>query len=167
VIVVADSGPLISLSSVDLLDILAHQFDEVLLPDAVYTEVVERGAGRAGSSEVAHARWLTRTPAPPSGLVGLPTAEHLGPGEREAIAIALSRDTNLLCDDLAARRVAAHLGVSTIGTLAVLVQARSTGELPELAPVLLRLMANGFRISGPLLRHVLQQVGEPTPDEDR
>ena len=46
------------------------------------------------------------------------------------------------------------------GTLGVLVQARQTGALPALRPVLDALVAEGFRIAPALVREALARVGE-------
>jgi len=50
-IVVADSTPLIALSKIDQLSLLPEIFSEIILPEAVYTEVVIAGANRSGSTE--------------------------------------------------------------------------------------------------------------------
>ena len=44
-IVVADSGPLIHLSMVGLFDLILQQFGSVVVPEAVYREVVADGGG--------------------------------------------------------------------------------------------------------------------------
>ncbi len=51
-IVLSDSGPLIALSKIKHLDILRKFFDKIIIPQAVWTEVVEKGAGRPGSKEL-------------------------------------------------------------------------------------------------------------------
>ena len=57
-IVLSDSGPLIALSKIKHLDILRKFFDKITIPQAVWTEVVEKGAGRPGSKEVQEAGWI-------------------------------------------------------------------------------------------------------------
>jgi len=47
-IVVADSSPLIHLSQIGRLNLLREFFDELLIPPAVYREVVLEGQGTAG-----------------------------------------------------------------------------------------------------------------------
>lgn len=44
-IVVSDSGPLIALSKIKHLDILEKFFGEIIIPEAVWIEVVEKGEG--------------------------------------------------------------------------------------------------------------------------
>jgi predicted nucleic acid-binding protein len=52
VIVVSDSGPLIALANIGQLDLLSALYGEILIPKAVYEEVVKGGQGRPGSKEV-------------------------------------------------------------------------------------------------------------------
>lgn len=44
-IVVADSGPIIALSAVGRLDLLAALYQRIVVPQQVYDEVVVKGAG--------------------------------------------------------------------------------------------------------------------------
>jgi predicted nucleic acid-binding protein len=56
--VVANATPLIALSLIGELDLLPRIFDEILIPSAVYDEIVVKGAGRPGSEAVSAATWL-------------------------------------------------------------------------------------------------------------
>ncbi len=47
-IVVANSGPLMALGKLGLLELLPRLYGQVRLPAAVYTEVVVRGGGTRG-----------------------------------------------------------------------------------------------------------------------
>jgi predicted nucleic acid-binding protein len=57
VIVCADASPIIHLSRVDLLLALPKLFDRVLVPSAVFDEVVTAGLERFGSAELQAASW--------------------------------------------------------------------------------------------------------------
>ena len=57
-IVVADSTPLIALARIDQLNLLKELFGAVLIPEAVFREVVTRGKGRPGSEEVLRTDWI-------------------------------------------------------------------------------------------------------------
>src|SRR5690606_6778135 len=74
--------------------------------------------------------------------------EWLGPGEREAVALALDVPADwLILDDRAARRYAAGLGLTVIGTVRILELARDGGLLDRVTALLEQLQANGFRLS--------------------
>jgi predicted nucleic acid-binding protein len=53
--IVCNAGPLIALSIVGHLGLLEKLYSRVLVPDAVFQEVVGPGAGRIGAAEVAAA----------------------------------------------------------------------------------------------------------------
>src|SRR5262245_20113537 len=100
-------------------------FGEILVPGAVYREVVEMGAGLPGSLELKAARWAIVTePTEQMPLSKLLKGE-LDPGEVAAIVLALERSAGLLLmDDLAARQAAVRLGLSVIGTIGILLAAK-------------------------------------------
>jgi predicted nucleic acid-binding protein len=56
--VVVNATPLIALALLDRLELLRQMFDEILVPAAVYEEVVVKGAGRPGADAVGRADWL-------------------------------------------------------------------------------------------------------------
>jgi uncharacterized protein len=60
VTVVLDSSALIALARVGRLDLLRRITEVVHVPNAVFDEVVHKGAGRPGSSDVAQAQWIVR-----------------------------------------------------------------------------------------------------------
>lgn len=51
-IVVADATPLIALAKLGQLAWLPDLFGEVLVPGAVYSEIVVAGVGRSGAAEI-------------------------------------------------------------------------------------------------------------------
>jgi hypothetical protein len=52
---VSDSSTLIHLARLGRLELLREFYDQMLIPPAVWEEVVEQGHGRAGAREVEHA----------------------------------------------------------------------------------------------------------------
>jgi len=58
-IVVADASVLIGLSSIGYLHLIQDQFSgQVLIPPAVWKEVVDQGGDRPGSHQVSKADWI-------------------------------------------------------------------------------------------------------------
>jgi predicted nucleic acid-binding protein len=57
-LVVADATPLIALAKIGQLAWLPDLFGEILVPDAVYTEIVIAGSGRSGAEEIRTANWI-------------------------------------------------------------------------------------------------------------
>jgi predicted nucleic acid-binding protein len=155
-LVVADSTPLIYLSRVGVLDLLVTIFGEVLIPQAVWDEVVQKRPSAPGVDALRQATWLR--------VVGTELPQlvlGLDPGETAAIFLAEQIHADLLLmDERLGRQVAQSRGLAVRGTLGLLVQAREMGALPALRPVLDALVADGFRIAPALVREALSRVGE-------
>lgn len=101
-------------------------FSEVQVPRQVFAECVRRPEFQDAQriqAALAHGTLLL-CDADPVRVNGL------GAGESAAVGRALEIDAVLLADDLAARRHAAGLGLSIIGTLGMLVRAKLLGLLP-------------------------------------
>ncbi|MDP9365751.1 MAG: DUF3368 domain-containing protein [Chloroflexota bacterium] len=145
---ISDSSPIIFCAAVGRLNLLRDVYQEILVPPAVWREVVVEGAGRPGAAEVASARWIVRESAPTAEGRELPLAA-LDPGEREAILLAFvaSRATPILLDDLRARSVAERIGLRVTGTVGVLLLAKQLGLVPAVRPVLDQLRAVGYFLS--------------------
>lgn len=105
--VIADSSFLIALATVDALSLLCKIFPEVIIPEAVYDEVVVRGAGLPGAEEVASAAWIKRTTVKDADKVKAYRAERLGLGESEVLTLSEELKAELvLVDDERAWEVA-------------------------------------------------------------
>lgn len=159
--IVSDSSPLLNLAAIGRLDLLRALFGHIVIPPAVYAEVVERGAGRPGSSEVRDASWVeVRRLGAPRVAEALLT--KLDVGEAEAIALASELGaTRLLIDEHRGREAARREGVPTMGLLGVLVLAKERGEIAAVKPCLDEMIqVAGFRLHDALYNRVLEQVKE-------
>jgi hypothetical protein len=161
VIVVGDASPLIALSAVARLDLLRELFGTVLIPEAVYVEIVKSGAGLPGAKEVDEAEWITPRAVGNTGFVKV-LGLDLDPGESEAIVLALETGADLLLmDERKARRTATRLGLKVAGTLGFLVLAKQAGLLQEIRPVLDALIKQaGLRIGTGVYQQTLHLAGE-------
>jgi hypothetical protein len=157
---VSNSRPLIFYARIGRLDIIQALFDEVLVPAAVWKEVVTIGRDRAGSTEVAGAHWIRQRPIQSATRWHL--LESLDPGEREAIALVLSLETAvpILLDDRRARRVAHDLGLYIIGSAGVAARAKDVGLVASIRPLLANLQAVGLFLSDSATRTLLESAGE-------
>ena len=84
---------------------------------------------------------------------------ELGAGERAALALE-SSESLVLLDDAAARTAAKQLGLSTTGTLGILLLAKERGLVTAVVPVLTSLGQRGFRVAEAVRLRVLQLAGE-------
>jgi predicted nucleic acid-binding protein len=159
-IVISDASPLINLARVEQLDLLAVFYGRVIIPRAVYDEVVVRGQGREGSAEVQDASWID-VDDPQDDLAVQALAAELGMGEASAIILAQERRAMLLLiDEIRGRRIAQQLGLKVCGTLGVLARAKREGHVSSVRSVLTLLRARGTWIGEGLYEQVLRLVGE-------
>ena len=150
--VVCNTSPLIALWQIGQLDLLRDLFATVLIPPAVSAEV-SPGVPSLPPWVVPAA---LAQPLPPTVLTAA-----LGPGESEAIALALERSARvLILDDLTARGLARLLGVPIIGTVGVLLAAKRRGLITTVRTCLDELDAFHFHVSPPLREQALRDAGE-------
>ncbi|HDN80212.1 MAG TPA: DUF3368 domain-containing protein [Chloroflexi bacterium] len=157
-IVISNAGPLIALARIRHFELLRDLFGHLLIPQAVYEEVVVKGAGRPGAYETASAcgDWLNVVSVKDVTIVRSLLA-RLGKGESEAIALALEKKADLLLmDDLKARAVAEFMGLAVSGTVGVVFQAYRQGIVSDLNQVLDALRAKGFWIDDDVYNRVLR-----------
>lgn len=157
--IVADAGPILSFARAHRLDLLQAVVGELVIPDAVYEEIVLRGAGKPGAEEVQQAAWIRRAQIQDQTFVDqLPQKLHSG--EREAIALARELGGVLLVDEQAVRQEVQRLGVPYFGSLRVLTEAKERNLSMAIKPVLDELIAAGMYLSDALYRDFLQTLGE-------
>ncbi|WP_297495138.1 DUF3368 domain-containing protein [Thermococcus sp.] len=129
--VVSNSGPLIALAKVGKLYVLRELFGKIIIPRAVWIEVVEKGRGKPGSDEVASAEWIEVVEVKDRLSVDILRSE-IEIGEAEAIVLAKELDADLLLlDEKIPRIIAKSLGLNVTGSLAVLFLAWKRGLIDE------------------------------------
>jgi predicted nucleic acid-binding protein len=158
--VVCDSTVLIGLAKIGKLDLLKQIYEEVYIPEAVYTEVVSRGKGKPGVREIANALWIKKEPVKERRTVDLLIAE-MGYGEAEVLV--LSKELNadwLLVDDERARAAAISAGFNIIGLAGILLLAKQLKLIPSIKPLFDELRNKNFRISDKICKQILKKAGE-------
>jgi len=126
---IVNASPLIALSLIDRLRLLRDLFDEVIVPSAVYEEVVARGAGKPGSAALAKADWL-QVLSPSAVLTIEPLLLGVDAGELQVLLLGQEIAPDwVIIDERLARRVALAMGLPVKGTLGVLLAAVLAGLL--------------------------------------
>ena len=160
--VVSNTSVLIGLSTIGQLCLLRAVFPEgVLIPDAVWREVVVEGEGRAGAHDVSTATWISVQRVRMEAMVTLLRSE-LDAGEAEAIALAQEVEADVvLLDERDARRAAMRLGLKVLGTVGLLIEAKRSGRLSSVREQLDALQNRAkFRLSRRLYERALRESGE-------
>ncbi len=161
-IVVADTGALISLGLVGLIDLILKVFGEFYITNAVWQELIKYENPEFDKSILTKLR---------SRVIEIKSKNHLSLimdyGESESVILYEELNADfLLIDDNKARRIAESLDVNCIGSIGLLIKAKQKGLIPELRSVFENWIANERYFSKILLNKILIQVGEEPLIED-
>ncbi|MBI1801196.1 MAG: DUF3368 domain-containing protein [Chloroflexi bacterium] len=96
--VVSNTSPIINLARISQLDLLRRIYSELLIPEAVWQEIVVHGAGQPGADETRQATWIHMRAVSNRALVQS-LRQELDAGETEAIALALEVGAEALVMD--------------------------------------------------------------------
>jgi predicted nucleic acid-binding protein len=146
------------------LSLISRLYSRILIPPAVWREVVEESDGRPGAVEMEKAvaaGWMVKQAAKNETLV-IALRQTLDNGEAEAIPLATElHPESVLLDDKLARQMARRLGVSVTGTLGVLLRAKQVGLIVEVRSLITRLQSEGYYYIDPrLIEKALLATGE-------
>jgi len=145
--VVCDASTLIALARIGQFETLERTGAQVVIPRAVYKEVVVQGEGKPGATEVSAAAWIETREVTDHSIVAR-FRIVLDAGESGAIALAQEVDAALIIlDDEEARDAALSEGLTVVGLPAFLVRAKAWGIVREVRPLLDALKHQGFFIS--------------------
>jgi len=94
--IISNSSVLIALSAIGQLGLISRRFPGgILIPQAVWKEVVKTGRGQPGSQEVGAASWITVCDIADRNLFLLLSAE-LDYGESEAITLCVEEKADMI-----------------------------------------------------------------------
>jgi predicted nucleic acid-binding protein len=155
-LVVVDTGPLIALARVEVLDLVGRLPFQFICPREVRQELDE--GSRLGYPPV-HPHWL-RTFAlevPPHPV----SRATLDLGEAAVIELALHQGIERVCiDDWKGRRAALASGLKVTGSLGLLARAKNEGLLSAVRPLVERLSREGIWYDPKLIQRMLKELGE-------
>lgn len=139
-------GPLIALERVGLLHLPGTLYGQVLIPDAVEREFL---AGQPAGTAFAELKrsgliQVSTSPAPLDPLL----ASLLDAGETAVIQLARALNINqVLIDERKGRKIARDIyGLSTAGTVRVLLEAKQRGLIDTVKQPLITMREHGYRI---------------------
>lgn len=150
-IIIADTSCLILLEKINQLALLNHLFGEILITSTIAAEY------RKVLPE-----WIkVKNP------INLHYQQIIGaivdPREASAIALAIEQESSLIIlDDLKARKLAYELNLFYTGTLGILVDAKLSGKLSSIKPILNAIKLTNFHLPVELENKILLKAGEST-----
>lgn len=167
-IVIADTTPIITLMKLQRLDLLEKLFDTVIVPHAVYEELISNINYPDEKQMIVECPFLKRLKVSDRQSIKiLREVVGLDAGESEAIALAEENHADLLIiDERKSRRVAKQMDLKIIGTIGILLQAFDCAILSktEILSYAENLKNSRIRISNTLFELILNHVKTQMPD---
>jgi len=161
---ICNSSTLIHLSSIQRLNLLKTFYKEIIIPPAVWKEVVEEGEKKPGSERIKNARkkgWI-RVIEPSDKLLLRLLKSQLDEGEAEAITLAVELKADVIfLDESDARKIADVYKIKKTGVIGILIKAKKHNEIFSLKKEFDKLIKKGnFWIDSKLIQRTLKEVGE-------
>ncbi len=156
--IVLNASPLILLCNSNLEFVLPEMFTEIVVPDAVWQEIlrsplIDRAVQRLPSLD-----WLNRVAVTSASPI---VRWDLGPGETEVLSFALEQRAYIpVLDDLLAKKCAHSLDIPTLGTGAILILAKERGLIESVEDALRQLQKAGLWISEAIIQLLKHNAGE-------
>ena len=159
---VLDSSAIIALAEINMANVIEALDMEIIVPQAVYEEVVVKGRGRPGSGELEDLarQGKVKVLAPRDRALVEALHDPLGMGESEAIALAVEHGCTVVLDDRIARLKAKSMGLAVKGTIGLLRLAYDKGIIDKnkLVRALRELKEHGFRVSNSIINEILKKL---------
>ncbi len=147
--VICNSSPIIGLAKVDRLDIIEKLYEEIIVPEAVFDELITKGRDKDKTTEInelidqnivivqkVNNRELIRA-----------LRKDLDYGESEVIALAIELQADLvILDEKDARDLAEFHHLKKVGLLGILIRAKERGLIQSVKEYMDKLIKAGFRI---------------------
>lgn len=162
-IIVSDTSPITNLAAIGQLDLLRQLYSRVIIPEAVYNEMVDINKIVPGAVEVQTLSWIQTQTVINSLLTEIQeNNQSIHLGEAEAIILSLEMKADLLLmDERRGRIVATNYGINITGLLGVLIQAKKQRLIPAIKPLIDQLITQAnFRVNPQLYTVVLQASNE-------
>jgi len=167
--IVSNTSPLIWLSKIGKLQLLKNIFGEVIIPEEVFKEAVNRGLKEGFSDAIVIKECIDQGWIRVSKLNEkkaklcqriMEHAFEIHLGEAQAMILAHEMGVLLLMDESSGRAFAEAWGLKVRGTLYAITKALREEALnkDEAKEALLQLISKGFRIEPKLLARILKEI---------
>ena len=131
-IVIFNSSPIINLSKINSLDLIKKIYKQILIPKAVYNEVLIKGTNKDNIYKIEE---LINTQIIKIAIVNNQEiikvfAKDLDYGESEVLALALQLNADLVViDETDARNIADIYNLNKTGFIGILIKAQEAGYI--------------------------------------
>jgi uncharacterized protein len=158
-LVISNTSPLLYLHQIGCLSILQVLYTQVIVPQAVQSELLVGQQQGVDVPEISHCAWLQLRSV--ATVASMPNVIDLGPGEAEVIGLGIENPGSLLIlDDQLGRQIARFHRLTFTGTLGVLIKAKQLGHITTMRPLIEQLQRSGMWLSKSVIADVLRLAGE-------
>lgn len=154
--IVLDTGPIIAFGKIGAFDLIKRLPFRFITPKQVQTEIA---AGTSLGYSVDIPRWIeVVTLLKPLSRI---TLANLDAGGAAVIETALQLEIPLVCiDELKGRRAAAASGLTVLGYLGILGNAKTLRLIETVRPLIQKAQDNGIYYDRKLVERILKGIGE-------
>ena len=161
--VVSNASPIINLSKITRLDLLEKLYQKVVIPNAVFYELVVKGHDKEYSPAIQSLldnKVLIIQEVQSNALVKA-LEQELDPGESSAIALAVEINADLvILDERDARETAEIYNLKKTGFIGILMKAKQRGFIDSVKKYLDQAIEKGFWIDEKLYHLIIEKVNE-------
>ncbi len=156
-IVVSNTTPIISLASIQKIDILERLFGDIIVPQAVYEEIKAKESW--GNKEIDMK--FIRVETVRGELYKDLLLNQLDSGECETILLAKELNADLvIIDENLAYKIAKNSDLKVTRTLSILLNAKAAGIIDQIKPLLDEMISRGRWYSQNVYENFLKKIGE-------
>lgn len=154
--IIANSTPLIALNKIGKLDLLKQMYREIIIPYAVYEEVILESSIKESNDFIKESGFIN--------IIKIKNEEakrlfvtSLHKGEVEVMILAKEIEADLcIIDDLLARRYAKYYNLNITGTIGAILKSKEQGIISEVRPIMDELIDSGIYIDPKLYNRVIE-----------
>jgi uncharacterized protein len=158
-LVISNTSPLLYLHQIGCLSILQTLYTQVIVPQAVQSELLVGQQQGVDVPEISQYEWLQLRSV--ATVASMPNVIDLGPGEAEVIGLGIENPgSRLILDDQLGRQIARFHRLTFTGTLGVLIKAKQLGHVSTIRPLIEQLQRSGMWLSESVIADVLKLAGE-------
>lgn len=148
-VIISDTSCLILLDKIGELELLHKLFGQIAITREISNEFKKKLPDWFSIEEASNKTYQKILEA------------SLDKGEASAIAFAIEQtDCLLIIDDYKGRKYAEQLGIKITGTLGVIINAKLSGHIESVKPVLDKIKMTNFRLTTELEKKILEKSNE-------
>ncbi|MCB1193800.1 MAG: DUF3368 domain-containing protein [Leptospiraceae bacterium] len=155
--VISNTGPIIGLYKIGILDILNKLFNNIYISEAVFNEIMN--TKYLNTIQIQDYSWIK---VEANKSVDPLLLNELDYGEATAISLAMFFKADLLIiDERKGRRIAEQVyGIEIIGIAGILLKAKLSGYISEVTKFFNQLLQEKYYISNDIIQDICSAAGE-------